>query len=59
MKITQTSRLRLSGMAMRAVAGICRIGRTPGMLQRRMKTKRLMRNGVQRSPARPIVGITI
>ena len=34
MKITHTSRLIVSGMAMRAVAGICRIGRMPGMLHR-------------------------
>ena len=43
---------------MRAVAGIWMIGITPGMLQRKMKRKRLSRNGVHLRPDLPSVCIT-
>ena len=57
--MTQTSSASDSGMAMRAVAGIWKIGMTPGMLQRKMKMKRLSRNGVHLSPSLPSVCITM
>ena len=59
MNSTQTSSDNASGMAIRAVAGICRIGMTPGRLQRKMKMKRLSKNGVQPRPDLPRVCITM
>ncbi len=59
MNVTHTISARIIGVAMRAVAGICRIGRISGRLQRKMKRKRLRRNGVQLRPSLPIVCMTM
>ena len=58
MKTIHTNSDKNNGIAIRAVAGICRSGMMPVTLHRKMNTNRLSRNGVHAKPSLPIVCMT-